>query len=227
VSDVIPGVTVTFKDQGTTDLAVDVSTPGLQAAVQALVNAYNDVVNTVAVSSTVIKTSSGTLITAPFTGEILPRAIISTLGSAVSLQTSGAIDSLAQLGITRNGKDGTLTLDPSKFQTAVRANVQGTSDLIAGTSTLDGIADRIAKAADEATKTVTGTLSVRQDGITATSASVQKQIDVMLDRLAQSEARHRARFVALERTISQLQSTQSSLAGQLASLDNLARSLSR
>jgi flagellar hook-associated protein 2 len=225
VSDVLDGVTITIKATGTTDLGVDISVAGLQSVVQGLVNAYNDVIKAVAVNSTTITTSSGILITAPFTGEILPRALTTTLSSAVSLATSGAVDSLVQLGITRSSKDGTLTLDGAKFQAAVTANVQATSDLIAGTSTVDGVADLLAKAADEATKTVTGTITVRQEGITSTTTSVQKQIDKMLERLAASEARYRARFVALEKTIGQLQATQSSLAGQLASLDNLARSI--
>jgi flagellar hook-associated protein 2 len=226
VSDVLDGVTITLKDEGTTDLTVDLSVPGLQAAVQGLVNAYNDVIKSVAVSSTTLKTPGGTVIAAPFTGEVLPRAITSTLASAVSLTTSGLVDSLVQLGITRNSKDGTLTLDATKFQSVVTANVQGTSDLIAGTSTADGVADLLSRAADEATKSVTGTITIRQDGITATTTSLQKQIDAMLERLSASEQRHRARFVALETTIAQLQATQSSLAGQLSSLENLARSLS-
>jgi flagellar hook-associated protein 2 len=227
VSDVLDGVTITIKALGTTDLGVDISAAGLQSVVQSLVNTYNDVVKSVAVHSTTLKTSSGSLIMAPFSGEVLPRAISTTLSSAVSLTTSGAIDSLVQLGITRSSKDGTLTLNATTFQSAVTANVQATSDLIAGTSTVDGVADLLSKAADEATKSVTGTITIRQDGITSTTTSLQEQIDAMLERLAASEQRHRARFVALERTIGQLQATQSSLAGQLTSLDNLARSLSR
>lgn len=227
VSDVIDGVTIALKALGTTDLGVDISVAGLQTAVQGLVNAYNDAIKSVAVNSTVIKTSNGTIITAPFTGEVLPRAVTSSLSLAVSLKTSGAIDSLTQLGITRSSKDGTLTLDAVKFQAAVGPNVQGTSDLIAGTTTIDGVADLLSKAADAATKTVTGTITVRQEGLTKTTTGVQKQIDVMLDRLANTEKRLRARFVALENTIGQLRATQSSLAGQLTSLDNLARALSQ
>ena len=226
VSDVIDGVTMTLKALGTADLSLDISVAGLQTAVQGLVNAYNDVLKSVAVNSTTLKLSNGTIITAPFTGEILPRGITNSLALGVSHKTSGAVDSLTQLGIKRNSKDGTLSLDAAVFQAAVTANVQATSDLIAGTSTTDGIADLLAKTADEATKAVTGTVTVRQDGLTRTTADVQKQIDAMLLRLDATEKRYRARFVALEKTISQLQATQSSLAGQLSSLDNLARSIS-
>jgi flagellar hook-associated protein 2 len=226
VSDVLDGVTVSIKAAGTTDLGVDVSVPGLQSSVQGLVNAYNNVVKAITVNSTTLKTSTGTVIPAPFTGEILPRAITSSLSLAMSLTTSGALDSLVQLGITRNSKDGTLTLDATKFQAAVSANVQATSDLIAGTSTTDGVADLLSRAADDATKSVTGTITVRQNGLTATATSVQKQIDAMLDRLAASEQRLRARFSALEWTINQLQQTQSSLTGQMTSIQNLQRSLS-
>ena len=219
-------ITIALGDEGTTDLTVDVSAAGLQSVVQGLVNAYNDLVKAVTVNSTVIKTSAGTVIPAPFTGEILPRAIMSSLTSAIGFTTSGAVDSLVQLGITRNSKDGLLTLDAGKFQNAVTANVQATSDLIAGTSTTDGVADLLSKAADAATKSVTGGITVRREGLTSTTTSLQKQIDAMLDRLTLSEQRIRSRFIALERTINQLQQTQSSLSGQMTSLQNLARSLS-
>jgi flagellar hook-associated protein 2 len=226
VSDVIDGVTIALGDEGTTDLTVDVSVAGLQSVMQSFVNAYNDIVKAVTVNSTVIKTSAGTVIPAPFTGEVLPRAIMSSLNSAIGFTMSGAVDSLVQLGITRNSKDGLLTLDPAKFQNVVTANVQATSDLIAGTSTTDGVADLLSKAADAATKSVTGGITVRREGITSTVTGLQKQIDAMLDRLALSEQRIRTRFIALERTINQLQQTQSSLSGQMTSLQNLARSLS-
>ena len=226
VSDLIDGVTVTLKDEGATDLVVDVSVAGLQGVVQSVINSYNDVVKAVTVNSTTLKTSNGTLIPAPFTGEVLPRSITGSLALATTFTTSGAVDSLVQLGITRNAKDGTLTLDPVKFQAAVTANVQATSDLIAGTSTTDGVADLLSKAADAATKIVTGSITVRQEGLTATITGVQNQVDAMLLRLAASEQRIRARFIALERTINQLQQTQSTVSGQMTSLQNLQRSLS-
>ena len=218
-SDVLDGVSITLKaGTGSTDLAVDFDKAATQARVQALVDGYNDVVRAIDVQSAATAASDGTLKAGAFTGDIVPRQIRRGLASVIATSAGGAFKTLAEVGITTQ-KDGTLSLDGAKLQKALTDNAAAVSDLVAGTSTTDGIADLLAQKVDGATKSVSGTIAVRQDAISSSIKSTQKQIDQSLARLEVTERTLRARFTSLEQLIAQLQSTGNALQSQLANLN--------
>ena len=222
-SDVLDGVTITLKaGSGSTDLAVDVDKSGTQSRIQALVDAYNDVARAIESQAASPKGSDGKLKPGAFTGDVVPRQIRRQLATAVATSLTGAYKTLAEIGVTTQ-KDGTLTLDGSKLQSALTANPQAVSDLLAGTSSKDGIADLVYTAAEGITKTITGAIAVRQDGLSSTIRSTQQQIDRARQRIEVSERILRARFVSLEKAIASLQSTGSSLLSQLSQLNSRSR----
>jgi flagellar hook-associated protein 2 len=226
-SDAIPGVTITLKaGSGSTDIAVGYSTAALQASLQSLVNAYNDVVTTVAGQTAGTANPDGTIAPGVLSGEVLPRAVVASLRGAITTRISGAYPTLSDIGIGVT-RDGTLTLDTAKFASAMDSNAQAVSNLVAGTSTTKGIADLLGAVVDSATKSTTGTISVRQLGLDASIKDMQKQIDAATARLAIRERMLRAQFNQLEDTIGRLQQTQTSLTSQLTSLANLSAFLSR
>jgi len=217
-SDVLDGVTVTLKaGTGSTSLAVDFDKAATQARVQGLLDAYNDVVRAIDVQAAAAVGSDGKVSAGAFTGDIVPRQIRRGLASVIATSLGGAFKTLAEVGITTQ-KDGTLSLDGAKFQKALTDNASAVSDLFAGTSSTDGIADLLSQKADGATKSVSGTIAVRQDAISSSIKSTQKQIDQALARLEGTERMLRARFTDLEKTILRIQSTGASLLSQLASL---------
>jgi flagellar hook-associated protein 2 len=217
-SDVIDGVTITLKKAtGSADLAVDYDKGATQSKLQSLLDAYNDVVRTIDGQTKGTKSADGKVSTGAFSGDAVPRVLRSALASSIASTVAGTFTRLAEVGVTTQ-KDGTLTLDSAKFQKALTDNPVAVSTLLAGTGTKDGIADLLSAKADAASKSITGTIAVRRDGITASIKSLQKQIDAGLTRLETTERTLRARFVALERIVSKTQSTGSSLLEQLKNL---------
>jgi flagellar hook-associated protein 2 len=222
-SDVIDGVTITLKaSSGTTDLVVAADKGALQARVQAMIDGYNDVIRTIDGNLSSGKDEKGLPKPGAFTGDAVPQQLRRTLANAIGGRGPGTLKGLVDLGI-KTEKDGTLTLDATKFQAAA-ADPKAVSDLLAGTSTKDGIADVLEDALEVATKALTGTIAARQDGITSTIKSVQQQIDRSLARLETSEKLLRARFVTLEITMSKLQSSGEFLTQQLSALKSLQTS---
>jgi flagellar hook-associated protein 2 len=218
-SDVIEGVTITLKaGSGSTDLAVDVDKGGTQSRLQALLDAYNEVVRAIDTQAAGTKSADGTVTPGAFTGDAVPRQIRRQLATAIATSLSGPYHTLAEIGVTTE-KDGTLTLDSSTLQSALTSNPQAVSDLVAGTAAGNGIADLLWGVADDTTKSLTGAIAARQDGLTATIRTTQAQIDRSLQRLEVSERMLRARFTRLEQVMASLQSTGTSLLSQLQQLD--------
>jgi flagellar hook-associated protein 2 len=225
-SDVIDGVTLTLKSgSGTTDLTVDYSAGALQSSVQSLINAYNDVLTTVASQSAGTADANGKITPGILSGESAPRFIVSALRRVVTTRLAGAFGTLSDVGISVT-RTGTLQLDPAKFQAALSTNPAAVSTLVAGTTGQSGIADLLTSVVDAATGAVDGSLTVRQQGLDASIKDMQRQIDAALDRLTVRERTLRAQYAALEDTIGRLQQTQSALSSQLASLANLSTYIS-
>lgn len=219
-SDVLAGITITLKKaSGTTDLAVAYDKTATQSKVQSMLDAYNDVIRAIDSQSVAKTDSAGNVTAGVFSGDAIPRLLRTGLASTIATPLAGAFARLADVGITTQ-KDGTLSLDGTKFQKALDSDPVGVSTLIAGTTTKDGIADLLSAKADAATKAITGTIAVRQDGITATIKSLQKQIDAAQVRLDIKERSLRARFTQLESTVARLQQTGNSLLTQLSALSD-------
>jgi flagellar hook-associated protein 2 len=222
-SDVLDGVTITLKAaSGSADLSIDYDKSGLQTRVQNLVDAYNDVVRYIDSQSAVTKGTDGRVSSGAFSGDGVSRQLRTNLAGILRTRLSAAYQTLAEIGVTTQ-KDGTLTLDATRFQDKLAADPQGVSDLLAGpaSSASSGIADLLSAAADTATKALTGTIAVRRDGITRSVEQLQDTIDAALQRLDKREEELRTRFQNLEQLLSRLQNTGSYLTAQLKSLGQL------
>lgn len=225
--DVLAGVTVTLKAPGgTTELAVSYDASALQGNLQNLIASYNGIVSTVASQSVGTTGLGGTATPGVLSAEPVPRAVVAALRQAVATRLGGSLGSLSDLGIAV-ARDGTLSLDAAKFTNAMNTDPQAVATLVAGTGTSKGVADLLSTVADSATKSASGTLSVRQQALDASLKDVQRQIDGGLERLSVRERVLRQQFLTLEETIGKLQQTQSSLTNQLTSLANLSLALSR
>jgi flagellar hook-associated protein 2 len=221
ITDVIEGVTITLRsDEGTTDLVVDDNAAALQTRVQGLVDAYNEVAKLIDALTRGSTGQDGKAVPGAFGGDTGPRNIRAGLVATITATVDGTFTTLNAVGI-RGTRDGTLTLDPAAFQKALTDDPGAVSQLFAGTSATDGIADRLSARLDELTKSATGVLAARQDGITSTMTGIDRQIEAGLRRLEFTEQTLRARFLRLELMLARLQSTGSALTSQLRALDTL------
>jgi flagellar hook-associated protein 2 len=124
VTDAIPGVTMQLLSVPTGSESVQVeitnNNSDVESAVSTFVNAYNTVIGDLNTQEG--ETSSGT--SEPLYGNPAIANLQEQLQQALTFtQSSGAITSLTQLGVTANN-DGTLTLDGSTLDSALNSNFQ-------------------------------------------------------------------------------------------------------
>src|SRR5262249_55447643 len=116
-------------------------------------------------------------------------------------------------------KDGTLSFDAARFQAKADADPAAVQRLIGGTTSQDGVVDLLSSVTDTYTRTVGGSIAVRQDALNRTMRDLQSQMDATQRRLDTMEATLRQRFANLEQVVSQLQSSGSSLLNALSQLE--------
>jgi flagellar hook-associated protein 2 len=188
-----------------------------QSKVQSMIDGYNDIIRAIDSQTVPTTNADGTVTAGAFTGDAVPRVLRSGLATAIRSAVDGTFTRLADVGVITE-KDGTLTLDSAKFKKALEDNPVAVTTLISGTATQNGIADLLGTKLEAATKALTGTIATRQDGITSSIRTIQKQIDSGLARLDVKERTLRARFASLEDLIGRLQRTGDALSSQLKSL---------
>jgi flagellar hook-associated protein 2 len=227
--DVLPGVTLTVTKADTQKLngavpfsppqfvepavTVDVKkdTDGIAAKVQSLVDAANaaraDAKSLTAMDPTT--KAKGRLY-----GDSAVRSLIDKVSSAISGGTSGP--ALAGVTIAR---DGTISFDKAKFLTALEADPAKVEAALGK----DGLAGRLHKLADEASRTSS---AVGGPGlITSAITSRESQIATIKDgiaswdtRLAMKQKQLERTYTGLETALSKAKSQGQWLSGQLANL---------
>jgi len=130
VSDAVTGVTFTLAKAGTTNVTVASNTTSAQSAIQGFVKAWNDATGTLkSLTSYDADTKQGGLLLGDATALRIESALRSALGSSVAGRSSG-LTLLSQVGISIQ-KDGTLSLDNSKLQTALSSSLDDVAGLFA------------------------------------------------------------------------------------------------
>lgn len=207
VSDVISGVTLNLvsADPGNThtvEIGQDIE--AVQAAVKSFADAFNDL-------RAQIKNLRNGELGVENSLLSVERQIFSVLNSSV---TGGAYNVLSEIGLTMQ-KDGTMSLDSTELEAALRADLDGVAELFGADG--QGFANRLATLADGWLSS-DGLIDSRQDGLKA-------RVDDLVDRqiaiernLERVESRFLAQFTALDGLVAQLQSTSQFLTNQLAQL---------
>jgi flagellar hook-associated protein 2 len=217
VSDALDGVTLnlTKKNVGSpTTLTIAKDSSALQDKVNTLISTYNTVVKYIKAQSAY---DADTQTASALNGDTAARSIQSQLRTLVGGSlSSGSLTRLSDVGVTI-AKDGTLSLDSTKFAAAVNDPSKDVSALFVETGTVSGFADQIAKKVASLLDTG-GILTSRTDGIKKTQTSIEKQIESLTARMDVIEARYRRQFTALDTTVSSWTSTGTYLTTQLSSL---------
>ena len=214
VTGVLDGVTLNLiKANVGTPTTVTVSqntTTGLTSALQAFVKAYNDSNSTMGGLGTYNAT---TKIAGALQGESSLRTAqgqVRSLLFGTTGDSASAYQRLSDIGVSV-AKDGTLSLDTTKLNTAI-------------TSDFAGVANLVAKIGDTYNKTLegivgtTGSLVSATTGVTRMIKDLTNRQNVLSDRLTRIEASYRKQFTALDTLIASMNKTSTYLTQQLANL---------
>jgi len=169
ITDAISGVTITLlKPAATTTLAVTRDTQTVQNSVQAFVKAYNDVNKVLSDSSAYnAATKKGAILQGDSAVRNIQNQIRGTLTSTLT-GLSGNITALNQVGVSFQ-KDGTLTLDSVKLQSAINGNFTDIAGLFAATGKAT---DSLVQFAASNTATVPGSYAVAVSRVATQGNSV-------------------------------------------------------
>ena len=229
VDDAVKGVTFTLLKGGTTDTTTGTTTPATgtltvstdTSTIEDNIKAFVDAYNTLQQTFTSLGGYDSTTGTA---GSMMGSALLDGVKNSINGITHGLVSdtgsslysSLASIGITSN-KDGSLSINQTKLDTALSSNYSAVEQMFAGTS---GIATQL-------NSRLTDVLGA--DGSIATkSASLVKQENALDDRTTQLQTQMDAlsaslttQFTALNTLLSSLQSTSSYLSQAFATLPSM------
>lgn len=215
VTGALDGLTLTLKKAdpaNPTTITITRDKSALSTLFTALVKAYND-------TRTQITASGGynadTEEGGPLLGDAALRSTDNLLRRAffnVPAGISGKYTSLSSLGVAVK-KDGTLTFDSSKLQTAVNDDFEAVANLTSA----------LGSAINTATTGIVGDdgiLASKTDGLNSSIKAIDSRREVIGRHLATVEAMYLKQFNTLDTTISSLQALSNQLTQQLASLSS-------
>src|SRR3954470_8286604 len=229
IENAIPGVKLTLKATTPSPVTITVGTPGLDSdavtkKIQAYVDAYNSLTSTVntKVTEKSIPKDKATLTSDLTKGQLYGdtglTGMVSRLRSlSVADDSANAWDSLADLGITTgkaaatstaDSKLGKLTIDSTKLSNLLVSDPDKVKSL------LGGVAKQIGDYVDGQNDVLGGRVTSAESELKLLNDQLRRTDD----QLSLKQKRLEAQFAAMETALSQSQSQQSWLSGQLASL---------
>jgi flagellar hook-associated protein 2 len=221
VTSAISGVSLELlakdKDKPVT-ISVASNTATLKTSVQSFVTAYNTLMTSINTQTKVTATGDASTTTAgALTGDASMRQLVNNLrGELVNGSGSGAITSLAQMGITTDQKTGLLSLDDKTWDKAV---VKGAADIAKMFTGDTGLVTRMTKTTDSYVGT-TGSLASRVTDLNNKLTDLTTQQADLDRRMESLQTSLTAKYTAMDTLIAQLNASSSSIMTTLNSLNN-------
>ncbi|WP_375387786.1 flagellar filament capping protein FliD [uncultured Amnibacterium sp.] len=217
-SDLMTGVDVAVSAVSASPVTVDVAADVTAASASAsaltsgLISLFAGIASSSAISTS-SSSSGGTSSTSTsggvFTGDGLVRLAKDSLLSAVSGAVGGKSPSSIGINLT---KDGTITFDQSKFESAMRSDPAGT------TAMYQSIATAVSKAATAVADPYTGSLTQQVTSEQGQQSSITSKISDWDTRLAAIQAQYTLQFNNLETALSNLSAQGNYLTSQITGL---------
>jgi flagellar hook-associated protein 2 len=213
VTDVIEGVTLNLTGTNDPDVATDAVTvtvsrdgDAIAGKLEKLVSAYNKLRDFALRQSTYDSVNKKAGLLSGDTGlRLAERAAQDALGRQFTF-AGNPFQSLSAIGFEFE-KDGKLSLDRVKLDAALAQAPESVSQLLSGDGTSDGAATALARALEPVVRTGDGVLAERIDAIDDQVRSIDDRIARAEARLDSVEESLTRRFAALERLISDFQSS--------------------
>jgi flagellar hook-associated protein 2 len=217
VSDVISGVSFSLSSTGSATIKISEDAATTSSAIQTFVDQYNEIVSFVSENNLVTRTSSSSgsavifgALSSSRTDDNFLGAMRSALASS-SAAAGSTVRIFADIGIT-TARDGTLTFDTTKFQSAAGTEASSVSALLrsfADTTSLTGgtfdMYTRFGGFFDSVRNSNTSQITTLSQRIADAEEAIGRQASDM-----------RSRFARLESVMSRLQGQQSSLSSLLS-----------
>ena len=205
------GLTLTAVKLGSSTITVQNDSAKIVSAAQAFVDSFNEVAKLIKSNSSY---DASTKTSQALTGDSSTRSVLSTLGNARTTTpdtlSSAVFKTLGELGITIQ-QSGLLKLDETKLNKAISTSA---SDVV---TTLSAYG----KSFGNAVMTMQDTGGVVFNRINSLKSSVSHFTDskeAMENRVSLIEKRYRAQFTALDKYMSAMNETSTSLTQQLKAL---------
>ncbi len=210
LEDVVYGVTLNLKDEGTTRLIAQSNKDSYASSLQDFIAAYNALKTDLAAAMTATKNDSGL------------RSLSQQLAGLVSKTvSSGPYDSLGSIGV-QTLKDGTLQFNAATFETAYAANADAVvsvflprRDATHSSMTDPGIGGALAAIKSSALATA-GVLTGTSNRLTREQKTVEDDRTTMEAREKAYKARLEKQFGGLDAKVGAYKATQSYLTQQVA-----------
>lgn len=225
VADAIPDVTFDLLAKTEADkpltLTVGQDTAGVTSNIKKFVDAYNKLITTSNNLTKVTKVGEdGNPVVGGLVGDATVRSLLSSVRNELVSPggQGGNLRILADLGITTQ-QDGTLKIDDTKLDTAVKGNFDAVNQLFTGDS---GLMSRLDSKIAGYTQTG-GIIQQRQGALEATRSDITKQREDLARRVESMQKRLLAQFNAMESLVGQLNGTSSQLESALGNLPGVVR----
>ena len=213
VTDALPGTTLNLKGQTNTTESLTFSNDSATTALnlQNFVNAYNDIITTVAAQQSA--GGGNTNRNATLAGNSTLRSLVADVQSLMtSVIGTGSVRTLADVGLKTNFLDGTLTIDSGKLGAALQANPQAINDIFSRAST--GVGAAVKTLSDRYTNVVDGLFTTSTKSLNNRIKQMDTQADSMQARIDSFKANLTAQFTAMEQIVSGLKTTGNFLTSQ-------------
>jgi flagellar hook-associated protein 2 len=215
ITDAIQGITLNLAQTNvgsTASLTVARDSAAVKTAITAFVDAYNTLTTSITkMTSYDAATKKGAVLN----GDSAASSVLRSLRKEITEKVTGngALSTLSDIGVAFQ-RDGKLAVDSTKLQKALDTNFDAVGQLFTSSS---GYGTRLTKLTTDMLAT-NGLIQSRTEGIKASLKGLEKTQVSLEERLTQTEKRYRAQFSALDTMMSQMQTTSSFLAQQLAAL---------
>lgn len=218
----IDGITFTLGKPTSTSISVSINrdTATIAKSIGNFADAYSRLIGLVKDQT---KYDSASKTAATLQGDNSAVSVESQFRSLVGTSTgaSSVFKTLSEIGLSIQ-KDGSLSVDSTKLQSALKSNLGEVKKLFANSdsanSNNDGIAQRFRALGDQVLG-VDGLVSTRTNGIQSNLNRNSARQSDLSDRAAQYESRLRAQYTALDTQLSKLNSLSSYVTQQLAALN--------
>lgn len=204
LSNLVDGVSIQLT--GTTEankpliVTVDTDTTGTQEQVQAFIDAYNALKDT-------LKGLTGSGSDGKDRGAFAGDASMSSLSNELSnmLRNTFGDQNMTKFGITAD-KDGKLTLDSNKLDEQLKNDPQSVTDFFNGDK---GLLKAMDKSLDKYLSTTSGLLKGREDTLDRQQKDIDTKTEKMQNRYDSSYNRYLKQFTQLQKVMTQMNNTMS------------------
>lgn len=212
-----------------TIVGVDANTKGLQTSIQAFVDAFNTLKNTIDTLSKATPDADGKLtVQAAFTGDAMPRALLANVRAELTAPGAGGpLAVLSQLGVMTDRNTGNLTFDSNAFnKTMAQPGMTGqVQQLFTGTDDTNGLLARMSKAVDPYLKPPaddklgTGLLDQRMAILNKNTRNLTNQQLALDLRVANLTKTLTAKYNAMDLLVGQMKATASNITSFFSTLN--------